>query len=118
MKEKTLVKVVATLITEGIGGRMHTTMARGISPMKRGQTMLDFISTFLLERQVTTYSLHQRSELGWATSPIMSLNQDPKIVVTYHFVQFNSSELGFNAKDLTAEELERDMKHLKKIING
>ena len=118
MKEKILVKVVASLMTEAIGGRMITTMARGISPLKRGQTMIDFISAFMLERQVTTYSLHQRSEDTWATSPIMHLNQEPKLVVTYHFVQFPASEVGFNAKDLTAEELERDMKKLKKIIHG
>lgn len=117
MKEKILVKVVASVIQE-VGGRMIPSTARGISPLKRGQTIGDFIATFMAERFVTTYSLHQRSESVWATSPIMSLNQEPKSVVTYHFVQFPASELGFNAKDLTAFELERDMKFLKKIING
>jgi hypothetical protein len=112
------VKVVATLIREGIGGRMTASTARGISPLKRGQTILDFISAFMAERQVTTYQLNQRTEDTWATSPIMSLNVEPKQVVTYHFVQFPASELGYNAKDLTAIELDRDMKHLKKIIHG
>ena len=118
MKERILVKVVATLMTEGIGGRMITTTARGISPLPRGHTISDFILSFMADRDVTTYSLHQRSVDTWATSPIMQLNQEPKVIVTYHFVQFPVSEVGFNAKDLTAEELERDMKKLKKIIHG
>ena len=118
MKDKMLVKVVATLILEGIGGRMSASEARGISPLKRGQSITDFISTFMTEREVPNYQLHQRSENTWATSPIMSLNADPKQVVTYHFVHFPASEMGYNAKDLTAQELERDMKQLKKIIHG
>lgn len=79
--------------------------------------MNQFITTFMLEREVTTYSLHQRSEDTWVTEPI-TISEEPKAVVTYHFVQFPANELGFNAKDLSAIELERDMKHLKKIING
>lgn len=118
MKEKMLVKVVATLILEGVGGRLNTTMSRGITPLKRGVTVPEFIATFMAERLVTTYSLHQRSENSWTTSPIMSLNEEPKQVVTYHFVELPASDIGFHAKDLTAEELERDMKHLKKIIYG
>jgi hypothetical protein len=117
MKEKILIKVIASVIVE-VAGRMRATTARGISPLKRGETMSDFISSFMEEREVTTYSVHQRSEDTWATSPIMSLNEEPKSVITYHFVQFPASEIGFNAKDLAALELERDMKHLKKIING
>jgi len=117
MKEKILIKVVASAIKE-VSGRMVPSTARGISPLKRGQTVGDFIASFMAERLVTTYSLHQRSETVWATSPIMALNEEPKSVVTYHFVQFPASELGFNAKDLTAFELERDMKQLKKYING
>lgn len=118
MKEKMLVKVVATLILENVGGRMSSSTARGISPLKRGQGITDFISSFMIEREVPNYQLHQRSEDTWVTSPIMSLNTDPKHVMTYHFIQFPASEMGFNAKDLTSVELERDMKHLKKIIHG
>jgi len=118
MKEKMLIKVVATLILEGIGGRLNTTVSRGIMALKRGQEVGDFIASFMGEREVEAYSVHQRSEDTWATSPIMSLNEDPKVVVTYHFVVFPVSEMGYQAKDLTAEELERDMKHLKKIIYG
>ena len=115
MKEKTFVKVVASVSQEGMG-RMVQSTARGISALGRGVSVGDFISDFMAERQITTYSLHQRSEDTWATSPIVS--QDPMAVVTYHFVQFPESELGFNAKDLTPLELERDMKQLKKTING
>lgn len=93
------------------GGRLTTEMARGISPLKRGQTMFDFISAFLAERGITTYVLHQRSEKTWATSPIMSLNEEPKMVVTYHFLEFLVGELPYQAKDLSEEELNRDMKH-------
>ena len=118
-ENKKLVKVVATTITgSGLAGRLKTTMARGVQPLKRGVTMFDFISTFMAEREVTTYTLHQRSEDAWATSPIMALNQEPKLVMTYHFVSFMSQDLPFHAKDLTDDELERDMKHLKKIVYG
>lgn len=116
MKEKMLTKVVASVLQE-VGGRMLQSTARGISPLKRGETISDFISSFLEERQVNTYSLNQRSDDIWVTSPI-TMSEEPRIVVTYHFVQFPASELGFNARDLTAIELDRDMKQLKKYING
>ena len=118
MKDKTLVKVVGTIISGSEGSRLVTTLARGISPLKRGQTMLDFISTFLKDREITTYALHQREEKLWVTSPIMSLNVEPRTIVTYSFLEFSSSELGYQAKDLAPHELERDMKHLKKIVHG
>lgn len=120
-ENKKLVKVVATIIT-GNGslgrGSLKTTMARGISQLKRGVSMADFIKDFMNERGVTTFTLHQRSEQTWATSPIMALNEEPKLVITYHFVQFLSQDIGFHAKDLSDEELERDMKKLKKVIYG
>jgi len=116
MKEKMLVKVVASSIQE-VDGRLIQSTARGISPLKRGQNIHDFISSFMTERMIVEYTRNQRSEDTWVTSPIL-LSEQPRTVMTYHFVQFPASELGFNAKDLTASELERDMKHLKKIING
>ena len=116
MKEKVLVKVVGTVISGSEGSRLSTSTARGISPLKRGQTMLDFISTFLKDRSITTYALHQRDEKMWVTSPIMSLNTEPRNIVTYSFMEFNLSELGYQAKDLAPHEFERDMKQLKKII--
>jgi hypothetical protein len=116
MKEKMLVKVVASVMQE-VDGRLLQSTARGISPLKRGATMSDFIFSFLEERHVNTYSLNQRSDDSWATSPI-TMSEEPRIIVTYHFVRFPASEVGFNAKDLTALELERDMKQMKKFING
>lgn len=118
MKEQTLIKVIGTVMKGADSGRMITEMARGISPLKRGQTMFDFISTFLTERSITTYALHQRAENAWATSPIMSLNVEPKLVVTYHFIEFPKTDIGYHAKDLTTEELNRDMKQLKRIVYG
>jgi hypothetical protein len=118
MKEKPLVKVVGTIMTGTGNGRLITRMARGISPLKRGQTMFDFISGFLSERDITTFTLHQRAEKTWSTSPIMSLNEEPQTVVTYHFVEFPQTEIGYHAKDLTTEELHRDMKYLRKIVYG
>lgn len=119
-ENKNLVKVVATIITgSGSGrGRLKTVMARGIQPLKRGVPMFDFINEFMSGRGITTYTLHQRSEDTWATSPIMALNQEPKLVLTYHFVSFLSQDLPFHAKDLSDDELERDMKNLKKIVYG
>lgn len=116
MKEKMLVKVVASIVQE-INGRDAISVARGISPLKRGDTVFEFATQLLTDREVPEYSLHQRSEDNWSTSPI-TVSDDPRIVMTYHFVQFPANEIGFNAKDLTALELERDMKQLKKIING
>lgn len=75
-----------------------------------------FTHEFLSGRGITTYSLHQRSDGGWATSPMMFLDKDPKQVITFHFHQFDLSDLGFFAKDLTPEELERDIKPLRKLL--
>jgi len=119
--DKKLVKVVATFITgNGFTGRgtLKTTISRGIQQLKRGVSMTDFIGAFMAERGVSTYTLHQRSPETWATSPIMALNQDPQVIITYHFVQFMSQDIGFHAKDLSDDELERDMKTLRKVIYG
>lgn len=78
---------------------------------------MDFIFKFLEEREVEEYSLNQRTDDSWVTSPIV-MSEEPRMMVTYHFIQFPASEIGFNAKDLTANELERDMKQMKKFING
>lgn len=117
MKERILIKVIASFIQE-TNGRMVTTTARGISTLKRGWSISDFIFDFMTERKIEEYSLYQRTDDTWATSPIMSLDAEPRTIVTYHFVQFPVSELGFNAKDLSATELDRDMKKLKKVIHG
>ena len=116
MKEKILVKVVASIVQE-VGGRVVVSTARGISPLKRGDTMFEFATQLMADREMPVYSLHQRSEDNWSTSPI-TVAEEPRIIMTYHFVQFPASELGFNAKDLTATELDRDMKNLRKYING
>jgi hypothetical protein len=115
-KNKQLVKVVGTIMTGAEGNRLTTEMARGISPLKHRQTMLDFISRFLVQRGITSYAVNQRSEKTWATSPIMNLQSEPKTVVTYHFIEFPLNELGYHAKDLSEIELDRDMKLLKRLI--
>lgn len=116
MKNKNLVKVVGTVMAGIEGGRLVTQMGRGILALKRGQTLFDFISGFLSERDIKTYALHQRAEKAWSTSPIMSLNEEPRMVITYHFVEFPADDLGYHAKDLTAAELDRDLKQLSKVI--
>ena len=113
--QRQLIKVVGSSITGVDGSRWSSVTARGIALLKRGQTLKDFAHQFLSERGITTYSLHQRGD-GWTTSPIMFLNQEPRRVLTYHFVQFDLDDLGFHAKDLTAAELERDIKPLQKLI--
>ena len=77
---------------------------------------MDFVQEFLNKRNITTYSLHERGDGWWATSPMMFLNQEPKRVFTFHFLQFDFDKLGFHAKDLSASELERDIKPLQKLI--
>lgn len=116
MKQRQLIKVVGTSITGMDGGRMESTTARGITLLKRGQNLMDFVQEFLNGRGITTYSLHQRGDGVWATSPMMFLNQEPKRVLTFHFIQFDFDDLGFHAKDLNAKELERDLKPLQKLI--
>lgn len=116
MQHRQLIKVVGTSITGMDGGRMESTTARGITLLKRGQALMDFVQEFLGTRGITTYSLHQRGDGVWATSPMMFLNQEPKRVLTFHFIQFGFDDLGFHAKDLTAAELERDLKPLQKHI--
>jgi len=116
MKQRQLIKVVGTSITGMDGGRMDTTSSRGITLLKRGQNLMAFVQEFLNARGITSYSLHQRGDGSWATSPMMFLNQNPKRVLTYHFLQFDFDDLGYHAKDLSAKELERDIKPLQKLI--
>lgn len=118
MKQRQFIKVVGTSITGVDGGRLETTTARGITNLKRGQTLLDFVTDFLNLRFITSFQLNERHDGTWATAPMMFLNQEPKHVLTFSFKQFNQDELGFYAKDLTARELERDMKPLRKMIYG
>lgn len=118
MKQRQFIKVVATSITGVDGGRLESVNARGILVLKRGQTLLEFVQSFLNDRGITSFALHERGEGTWATSPMMFLNQEPKRVITYSFTSFERDELGFHAKDLTAKELERDMKPLTKLIYG
>lgn len=116
MKHRQFIKVVGTSITGMDGVRLESTIARGITLLKRGQNLMGFVEEFLSARGITTYSLHQRSTGVWATSPMMFLNQEPKRVLTFHFIQFDFDDLGFHAKDLTVAELERDIKPLQKLI--
>lgn len=117
MKDKNLIKVIATSIA-GPSTKLETSVARGITALKRGQSILDFVTTFMKERDIVHFTLHQREEHSWATSPIMFLNQEPKLVLVFNFLEFPASDLGFYAKDLEPLELERDMKKLAKVING
>ena len=128
MKEKRLIKVVGTITTDTGNGRHQTQHGRGITQLKRGESLLDFITTFLSERQFVGYSLNKRGDKMWSTSPIMSGKIDQwnwstgtekaPMMTTFHFIEFPLSELGYYAKDLTALELERDVKQLRKLIYG
>ena len=118
MKQRQFVKVVGTSITGVDGGRLESTTARGIVNLKRGQAIVDFVTAFLNERGILSFSLHQRGEDTWGTAPMMFLNQEPKRVLTYTFTVFPQDDLGFHAKDLAATELKRDMQKLTKLIYG
>ena len=117
MKDRTLIKVVATIMEGNNIGRLKTRMARGIVPLKRGVSLFDYISAFLMERGITA-TLYQRTENSWATSPVMHLNIEPKIVITYHFLTFPVEDVGYYAKDLSKDELARDMKAIQKILKA
>lgn len=116
MKEKQLIKVVGTRITGVGGGRLETTMGRGIVQLKRGTPILEFIKAFLAERHIVHCTLNQRAENTWTTTPIMFLVEDPKVVISYVFTVFPLSEIGYYGKDLSKAELVRDFKFLKGIL--
>lgn len=116
MKEKQLIKVVGTLVTGVAGGRLDTTMGRGIVQLPRGTSVIEYITEFLKERGVVRCTLNQRSENTWTTTPIMFLATDPKLVITYVFTQFPLSEIGYYGKDLAKAELIRDFKFLKRVL--
>lgn len=118
MKQRQFIKIVGTSITGVGGGRLETKSGRGITHLKRGTTLLDFVTAFLRSRDITTFSLHERGDGSWATSPMMFLNVEPKQVLTFTFKQFEQDDIGFHAKDLTTAELERDMKPISKLIYG
>lgn len=113
---KQLIKVVATAIVATDGGKFETTTARGVTALPRGQKLIDFIKEFLIMRMVTTFTLNQRGENDWATSPMMYLFREPKLVLIYNFKQFGIDELGYFVKDLSKAEQERDLKPLKRFI--
>jgi len=115
-KEKQLLKVVGTLITGVNGGRLETTVGRGIVPLKRGVSPVEFIREFLRERGVIACTINQRGDNTWSTTPIMFLVSEPKIVISYVFTQFPLSEINYYGKDLSKAELLRDFKFLKKIL--
>jgi len=115
-KEKQLIKVVGTRITGVGGGRLETTMGRGIVQLKRGVTILEYIKAFLAERHIVHCTLNQRSEDTWTTTPIMFLADDPKVVLSYVFTQFPLSDIGYYGKDLSKTEMVRDFKFLKAIL--
>ena len=94
---------------------METTTSRGVALLRRGQDLMDFVQEFLNQRDITQFTLNRRGD-GWATSPMMFLNKEPRRVLTFHFTQFDFDDLGFHAKDLTPLELERDLKPLQKLI--
>jgi hypothetical protein len=118
MKQRQFIKVVGTAIT-GVGGsRLETETSRGIVSLKRGQTLLDFVTAFLNDRDITSFQLNERHDKSWSTTPMMFLNDEPKQVLTFTFKQFGQDDLGFHAKDLTGDELARDMKPLRKLVYG
>jgi hypothetical protein len=116
MKQKQLLKVVGTVVSGVDGGRLETKTGRGIIALKRGQTLIEFATEFLRERGVLRCTLNQRADHSWSTTPIMFVAQDPKLVITFVFTQFNLDEIGFYGKDLTKAELMRDFKFLKRVL--
>lgn len=118
MKQRTLIKVVGTVIIGVDGGRLVTTTSRGIALLKRGESPLQFIDAFLRGRGISAFTLNERYDGLLATSPIMFLNHEPKKIVSFTFKAFPTNQLGFYAKDMTPFELNRDMKVLKKVVNG
>jgi len=119
-QDKKLIKVIATTVTgTWFSGKTNvTTTARGITALKRGQTLLEFIGTYMQDRNVVSYTLHDSGENTWSTNPISMPDQDSNVILTYHFIQFLSADLGYHAKDLNATELVRDLKQLKKTLYG
>lgn len=115
-KETQLLKVVGTVITGVDGGRLETTMGRGIVQLKRGVSVPDFVREFLNERGIVQFTLNKRGEDTWAMAPAMFLLDTPKLVITYVFTQFPLSEIGYYGKDLSKAELVRDFKFLKRIL--
>lgn len=114
-KEVQLVKVVGTT-TEGFdGGVPKTYVSRGILQLKRRKTLHALIDDFLKERGIVQYTLHERGD-SIAMAPSMVLSGNPKLIITYTFTQFPLSEVGYYAKDLTREELLRDFKFLKNLL--
>lgn len=118
MKQRQFIKVVGTAITGVGGGRLESATSRGITGLKRAQTLLDFVTVFLNERGITSFQLNERHDGLWSTAPMMFLNEEPKQVLTFTFKQFAQDDLGFYAKDLDKHELERDMKPLRKLVYG
>lgn len=115
MSEKQLLKVVGTVVTDR-NGALESTTGRGIVQLKRGDTIVEFMKRFLADRGIVRCTLNQRSANMWTTTPIMVLNEEPKIVITYVFTQFPLSEIGYYGKDLTKAEMVRDFKFLKRIL--
>lgn len=116
--QRQFIKVIATSITGIEANRLKTETARGILALKRGQSLMDFVTSFLNQRCITSFQLNERHDGTWATTPMMFLNHEPKQVLTFNFKQFDQDSLGFHAKDLTAAELARDMKPLRKLVYG
>jgi hypothetical protein len=111
--KKQFVKVVAATLIESPLAGIHTTYARGIQPMDNQETILDFVVKFLAERELQG-AIHQR---GDTVSVIPECDQSAgQRSITYHFTQFEADDLGFQAKDLTKEELDRDLKQLRRYI--
>ena len=117
--EKQLIKVVGSKTQTMSNGKIETTIARGIAPLK--QDSLVFIAEFMKARGIDSFSLNQRGDLGeqWATNILSFLADDKKFVLTklaYHFTRFPLSDLGHFSKDLSKEELDRDFKTMKRIL--
>ena len=108
MKQRQFIKVVGTSITGVDGGRLESTTSRGIINLKRGQTLVDFVTAFLNERGILSFSLHQRGESTWGTAPMMFLNQEPKRVTP----AYSNAQQHQDAKQKNAPPQEYLQKHL------
>ena len=115
-KSQRFVKVVGTLISSiAPGGRLVTTIGKGILPLGPRITEQEFIQHFLQERGLDDVRLYYREPV-WATQPAVFLTVHPKIIVSYVFFVFGADAMGYQLKDLTQEERDRDMKALGKTI--
>jgi hypothetical protein len=117
MKSRHLVKVIVTSISGAVGSRLESKEGKGIALLKRGQSIDDFISDFMHTRGISSFNIYQRGDNSWSTSPAMMLDTPNRQVVTFNFTLFPEEDLAFYARDLSQEEIVRDVHPILKKLN-